>query len=193
MTSEQDDILKRWRYTNSKDKGSVKPNYDSLCCSLFGDGVQPPENPEYHYYIPEHITNSVSFNRGQQNIDYFRQRQSAPQPVWTSSSQQQPNPMAYRSQHPGFIQQHATDPLLLDEPPQPENWTLMKPPPDQDSGYDSNGIGKSALQPNTDGYINPQDMYWQHFNQNIASAGAFSQDALERRPPAIDLGMEWEP
>lgn len=42
MTDEQDKILKSWRCTNAKDEASVKPNYDRLCRSLFGSGINVP-------------------------------------------------------------------------------------------------------------------------------------------------------
>ncbi|KAI0539054.1 hypothetical protein GGR58DRAFT_263039 [Xylaria digitata] len=198
MTDVQDKSLKSWRPQNSKDEDSVKANYDSLCRSLFGNDIKLPENPKYHYLIPEYTTNPVSSLLGQQNIDYVRQRQPIADLSTTSDSQQQPHLMTHHSAQQFNFTQYTTYPLSLDAPHPYANLEVMKPPPDQDqdSGYVSQGRRELAPPPpDTSGYIDPRDIQnptaWQHVGHSIAMAGAFSQGTIEM-PAPFEMDYELE-
>ncbi|KAI0502900.1 hypothetical protein F5B22DRAFT_631512 [Xylaria bambusicola] len=173
MTDEQDRILKSWKGTNTKDQASVKPNYESLCRSLFGDGVHVPWVNKYHYFIPEYMVNQESARLGEENLHYIRQRKAAKQLSLGTYGLQN--------------MQNTINPLVLDEYPQPKDWVLPVHNADQDSAYGSGGTGESSAQQNSGGvssYMNP-DLDW-HF-----STIRFSQDTLDQRPSSIVV-ESWE-
>ncbi|KAI3335635.1 hypothetical protein F4824DRAFT_152003 [Ustulina deusta] len=182
MSEERDEMLKSWKC--DKDESSVKQNYYSLCRCLFGNGIGLPGDHKYHYFVPEHTINEDSFNLGNMNLQYIRQRQSATELQSTSSSHQQPSFTSYSSQH----MQHTIDPLLLDERPQPHDWTVPQPGPDQDSAYGSGGAGKSVPQQNTDNGVMD---YIQELDWPQLPIDTFPQDTLHQRPASI-IECNWE-
>ncbi|KAI1422573.1 hypothetical protein F5Y12DRAFT_611062 [Xylaria sp. FL1777] len=185
MTDTQDKILKRWKPKNINDEALAKPHYYSLCHSLFGDGVQLPEDHKYHYFLPEYTVNKASDQLGKINLEYIKQRQSTTDNEPTSSSShQEPRFTTYCPQP----MQSTINPLLLDdEGAQPCDWTVHQPGPDHDSAYGSGGTGESALQQSAS-----TDMdYMPHLVWPQLSMPGFSQDALDERPPSITEG-NWE-
>ncbi|KAH8164071.1 hypothetical protein CIB48_g4167 [Xylaria polymorpha] len=97
MTDEQDNILKNWKAKNSKDKDAVKPNYISLCRSLFGD-IEVPANLTYTYWIPYYTTNHDYASLGERNETYVMERRAIAQPGSTAGFHQQQ--LAPDPQHP---------------------------------------------------------------------------------------------
>ncbi|RWA11282.1 hypothetical protein EKO27_g3829 [Xylaria grammica] len=178
MTSEQDANLKNWKAKNNKDKNSVKPNYDSLCRCLFGNGILLPETPEYNYYIPEYTTNPAYGHLGLRNIDYIRQCQSTPQLASTSL---QPTPAPYLL-HPAGL--YHANPLMLDDTYEPVEYVSAKTIPSHDSGYGSNDAGERG------GYLDSW-MNWSPYNNNdVGSTVAFSHGAPGPSPASLELS-DW--
>ncbi|KAI1310748.1 hypothetical protein F5Y03DRAFT_27292 [Xylaria venustula] len=180
MTDAQDKILKSWRAYKPNDEAFAKSNYNSLCQHIFGDGVKLPEDHRYHYFVPEYIVNEESSHLGETNLEYIRQRRFPTEPEPASSSHQQPGFAYNYPQH----MQHTIDPLLLDEGleggPQPHDWTVHQPGPDEDSAYGSGGTGESAPQQSTstyESYVQDPDYY--------LSTVSFSHDTLAQRPTSI--------
>ncbi|KAI3320329.1 hypothetical protein HD806DRAFT_524972 [Xylariaceae sp. AK1471] len=189
MTEEQDKRLKDWKYKNGKEKDAMKPNYASLCRCLFENGVKVPENPaEYHYYLPEYTVNESSHALGLRNLEYVSSLLAAQ----TVGSQHQLNPPDRLPPNPiSYI-----DPLQLDEPsrPHPHQWGVQKPTLDLDSAYGSNEANDIAQRTSSDNAcLNPLWLYpntrWGHSNVNVASIGAFSQEALYPRPDELELEL----
>ncbi|KAI1814883.1 hypothetical protein GGS20DRAFT_376490 [Poronia punctata] len=74
MTAEQDYRLeKEWKTEGKgRDKDSMVPIYANLCRLLFGSGIKVPENPVYHYFVPEFTVNNSSRELGLLNLNYAR-------------------------------------------------------------------------------------------------------------------------
>ncbi|KAI1189682.1 hypothetical protein F5B17DRAFT_172844 [Nemania serpens] len=180
MTPEQDEILREWKGRNVKDPREVVSNYEWLCRSLLGDGVEVPSH-RYHYLIHEHIVNPNSHELGLRNLEYAKQSNAATQ---LARFHQQLYPAPGRSQFPN--PQHHINPLYLDDTLQPDNWKLVDHEPSQDSGYASRDPRGPPLQMNTSAYMGPT---WDF--EDLASTGAYFQEALDQRPPSIDLELNY--
>ncbi|TRX95494.1 hypothetical protein FHL15_003452 [Xylaria flabelliformis] len=183
MTEEQDKILKSWKADKGKDKGMVESNYRSLCSSLFGNGIGVPTN------IPEYKINPESARLGERNEEYFMRCRVAAQPGSTAGFPQQPSPSPH--------QYHLKNPLSLDEPPQPNDWTVQKTAHDQDSGYGSKPSTETAPLANNGAYNNPNWRYdpsWYHPNDNEVAYTTFFDEMLNY-PPSVDIetgDQSWE-
>ncbi|KAI0441423.1 hypothetical protein F4803DRAFT_417206 [Xylaria telfairii] len=171
MTDKQDDILRNWKAKNSKDKDAVKPNYISLCRSLFGD-IEVPTNLTYTYWVPYYTTNPDYAGLGKRNEEYVMQRRSdAHQQLVTDP-------------------QHPQDPLSLDGQSLLGNWTVPKVAPDQDSGYGSKPPGETShqVQLNNGTYTDVPwgyNCYWSQSdgNMDFAMAGIYFNEAIQQVPP----------
>ncbi|KAI1366891.1 hypothetical protein F5Y08DRAFT_337143 [Xylaria arbuscula] len=194
MTDDQDKRLKSWKCTNTKDGASVKPNYESLCHSLFGSGIYVPPDQKWDYYIPKYTIDELYSKLGEMNLKYVRQNQPAgDEPAPSTRVQLIFSPY---NNHPPHLQT-TINPLLLDECHQPCDWRLpTQKNPDQDSAYGSGGIGESARQQQqqqqqTSGgvlsYTDADNLNWHQF-----SAMGFSQDQLDDPRPSSIVDENWE-
>ncbi|KAH9998199.1 hypothetical protein F4779DRAFT_605886 [Xylariaceae sp. FL0662B] len=125
MTLQQDKSFKKWQDDHDK-QGKDHAKYNSLYRCLFGDGIPLPENPYYDYLVYEHTVNPSSWSRGQDSLEYVRNH--GPQSGLNHQA------LSKLDQQPLVADVYSLDDQR-DAGLQPEDWSIRKGKPTDDSGY----------------------------------------------------------